>query len=117
MTISEFNPDLISGAKIKVIGVGGAGNNAVNRMVAEGLTGVEFVAVNTDGVVGDHRLLDQHAGQVGAAALLRYAAVFLVGALDGAGQIQPSVAQIGEGMARIDDERGEDGREVLVEVT
>ena len=48
MTISEFNPDLISGAKIKVIGVGGAGNNAVNRMVAEGLTGVEFVAVNTD---------------------------------------------------------------------
>lgn len=48
MTIAEFNPDLISGAKIKVIGVGGAGNNAVNRMVAEGLTGVEFVAVNTD---------------------------------------------------------------------
>ena len=48
MTITEFNPDLISGAKIKVIGVGGAGNNAVNRMVAEGLTGVEFVAVNTD---------------------------------------------------------------------
>ncbi len=48
MTIAEFNPDLISGAKIKVIWVGGAGNNAVNRMVAEGLTGVEFVAINTD---------------------------------------------------------------------
>jgi cell division protein FtsZ len=48
MAIAEFNPDLISGAKIKVIGVGWAGNNAVNRMVAEGMTGVEFVAINTD---------------------------------------------------------------------
>lgn len=48
MTIAEFNPDLISWAKIKVIGVGGAGNNAINRMVAEGMTGVEFVAINTD---------------------------------------------------------------------
>ena len=35
-------------AKIKVIGVGGAGNNAVNRMVDVGVTGVEFIAVNTD---------------------------------------------------------------------
>lgn len=35
-------------AKIKVIGAGGAGNNAVNRMIEEGMTGVEFVAVNTD---------------------------------------------------------------------
>jgi cell division protein FtsZ len=35
-------------ARIKVIGVGGGGSNAVNRMIAEGLTGVEFVAVNTD---------------------------------------------------------------------
>ena len=32
-------------AKIKVIGVGGAGNNAVNRMVDVGVTGVEFIAV------------------------------------------------------------------------
>ena len=48
MTIAEFNPDLISGAKIKVIGVGWAGNNAVNRMVAEWMTWVEFVAINTD---------------------------------------------------------------------
>ncbi len=36
------------GAKIKVIGVGGGGNNAVNTMIEEGLTGVEFIAVNTD---------------------------------------------------------------------
>jgi cell division protein FtsZ len=35
-------------AQIKVIGVGGGGSNAVNRMIAEGLTGVEFIAINTD---------------------------------------------------------------------
>ena len=35
-------------AKIKVIGVGGAGNNAVNRMIDAKVTGVEFIAVNTD---------------------------------------------------------------------
>ncbi|MFQ5612545.1 MAG: cell division protein FtsZ [Anaerolineae bacterium] len=35
-------------AQIKVIGVGGGGSNAVNRMIAEGLRGVEFVAINTD---------------------------------------------------------------------
>jgi cell division protein FtsZ len=35
-------------ASIKVIGVGGGGNNAVNRMIEAGLKGVEFIAVNTD---------------------------------------------------------------------
>ncbi len=35
-------------AKIKVVGVGGGGSNAVNRMIALGLEGVEFIAVNTD---------------------------------------------------------------------
>lgn len=35
-------------ATIKVIGVGGAGNNAVNRMIEEGIKGVDFIAVNTD---------------------------------------------------------------------
>ena len=35
-------------AKIMVVGVGGGGNNAVNRMIQEGITGVEFLAVNTD---------------------------------------------------------------------
>ena len=35
-------------AKIKVIGVGGAGNNAVNRMIEKGISSAEFVAVNTD---------------------------------------------------------------------
>jgi len=37
-----------SGARIKVVGVGGGGSNAVNRMVASGLDGVEFIVVNTD---------------------------------------------------------------------
>ena len=35
-------------AVLKVIGVGGGGTNAVNRMIEAGLTGVEFIAVNTD---------------------------------------------------------------------
>ena len=35
-------------ATIKVIGVGGAGNNAVNRMIEAGIKGVDFIAVNTD---------------------------------------------------------------------
>jgi cell division protein FtsZ len=36
------------GAKIKVIGIGGGGGNAVNRMIESGIQGVEFIAVNTD---------------------------------------------------------------------
>ena len=45
-----FEPDVIGacGVNIKVIGVGGGGNNAVNRMIASNIRGVEFVAVNTD---------------------------------------------------------------------
>lgn len=38
----------LSFAKIKVVGVGGGGNNAVNRMIEAGVTSAEFVAVNTD---------------------------------------------------------------------
>jgi cell division protein FtsZ len=41
-------PEVENFARIKVMGVGGGGSNAVNRMIAEGLQGVEFVAVNTD---------------------------------------------------------------------
>ena len=36
------------GIKIRVVGIGGGGNNAVNRMITENLQGVDFVAVNTD---------------------------------------------------------------------
>ena len=39
-------PDTV--VKIKVIGVGGGGNNVVNRMVRSGTRGVDFVAINTD---------------------------------------------------------------------
>jgi cell division protein FtsZ len=42
----DTNVDQI--ARIKVIGVGGGGNNAVNRMIEDGVRGVEFIAVNTD---------------------------------------------------------------------
>ncbi len=44
----EFDMAPASGAIIKVIGVGGAGGNAVNRMIEEGVTGVEFIVANTD---------------------------------------------------------------------
>ncbi len=40
--------DMEQFAQIKVIGVGGGGNNAVNRMISAGLRGVEFIAINTD---------------------------------------------------------------------
>lgn len=45
----EFDANIDQFAKIKVIGVGGGGNNAVNRMIEAGLEGVDFIAVNTDG--------------------------------------------------------------------
>lgn len=44
----EFDVDFNSVASIKVVGVGGAGNNAVNRMIAAGLKGIEFYCINTD---------------------------------------------------------------------
>ena len=40
--------DQESSAKIIVVGVGGAGNNAVNRMIDENIGGVEFIGINTD---------------------------------------------------------------------
>lgn len=44
----EFDTNVDALAVIKVIGVGGGGNNAVNRMIEHGVQGVEFIAVNTD---------------------------------------------------------------------
>ncbi|WP_053956898.1 cell division protein FtsZ [Inediibacterium massiliense] len=44
----EFDVDMEQFAQIKVIGVGGGGNNAVNRMIESQLKGVQFVAINTD---------------------------------------------------------------------
>ncbi|PLT29857.1 cell division protein FtsZ [Peribacillus deserti] len=43
-----FDTQLDQVASIKVIGVGGGGNNAVNRMIEDGVQGVEFISVNTD---------------------------------------------------------------------
>ncbi len=44
----QFNEELLNSARIKVIGVGGGGGNAVNRMIESHLEGVEFVVANTD---------------------------------------------------------------------
>jgi cell division protein FtsZ len=44
----KLDEEARSGARIKVVGVGGGGSNAVNRMVAAGLDGVEFIVANTD---------------------------------------------------------------------
>lgn len=44
----DFDVDTQEFAQIKVIGCGGGGNNAINRMITEGLKNVEFIAINTD---------------------------------------------------------------------
>jgi len=46
--VLEFDIDMDNFARLKVVGIGGGGNNAVNRMIASGMRGVEFIAVNTD---------------------------------------------------------------------
>jgi len=46
--VLDFDVGMEQFAQIKVIGVGGGGNNAINRMIEDGLKGVEFVSVNTD---------------------------------------------------------------------
>ena len=44
----DFDVELEQFTNIKVIGIGGGGNNAINRMIDSGLQGVEFISVNTD---------------------------------------------------------------------
>src|SRR5207237_2554675 len=44
----SFNEETRNDAKIKVIGVGGGGGNAVNRMIDAGMEGIEFITANTD---------------------------------------------------------------------
>ncbi len=48
MSIFEFEETPTQSARMKVVGVGGGGGNAVNRMIEESLSGVEFISVNTD---------------------------------------------------------------------
>lgn len=58
----ESGPRILAGeslsnnAKIKVVGVGGAGGNAVNRMIKMNIAGVDFVSINTDALALDHSL-------------------------------------------------------------
>lgn len=47
-SIFSFDEDLVGPAKIRVIGVGGGGGNAVNNMINKGIEEIEFVAINTD---------------------------------------------------------------------
>ena len=44
----EFDSLNVQKAKLKVVGVGGAGGNAVTRMITSGMQGVDFIAINTD---------------------------------------------------------------------
>ena len=54
----EVTPsDIQTFASIKVVGVGGAGGAAVNRMKEAGLSGVQFIAINTDAQALHHSLL------------------------------------------------------------
>jgi len=46
--MAEIKPDIETFAKIKVVGIGGGGGSAINRMVDNGIKGVGFVAINTD---------------------------------------------------------------------
>src|SRR5690606_13736401 len=46
--VFQFEDTAVQNARMKVVGVGGGGGNAVNRMIAEDLDGVEFISVNTD---------------------------------------------------------------------
>ena len=61
----QVDPDIETFARIKVVGVGGAGGAAVNRMADAGVTGVDFVAVNTDAQALHHSRAGQkvHIGK------------------------------------------------------
>src|SRR5215467_13462128 len=63
----ELEIDSTTTAKLKVIGCGGAGGNAVNRMIGAGLRGVDFIAANTD-VQALNQSLAPSRIQIGATA-------------------------------------------------
>lgn len=63
----ELDIETTSSAKLKVIGCGGAGGNAVNRMIGAGLRGVEFIVANTD-LQALNQSLAPHRIQIGQAA-------------------------------------------------
>jgi len=61
----EVKPSIETFARIKVVGVGGSGNGAINRMIEAKLKGVEFIALNTDAQALHHSLADKkvHLGK------------------------------------------------------
>ncbi len=61
----EVKPELETFAKILVVGVGGSGNSAINRMIDAGIKGVDFIAINTDAQALHHSLAPRkiHIGQ------------------------------------------------------
>ena len=64
MRMAQVKPNIETFAKIKVIGVGGGGNSVVNRMITEGIKGVEYIAINTD-VQALHHSLAPHKLAIG----------------------------------------------------
>jgi cell division protein FtsZ len=56
--VFSFDESVKMVAKLKVIGVGGAGGNAINRMVSSGFQGVEFISINTDAMSLEHSRAD-----------------------------------------------------------
>jgi cell division protein FtsZ len=65
--MAEVKPDIETFANIKVVGVGGSGGSALNRMIASKIRGVEFIAMNTD-VQALHQSLAPHKIHIGKAA-------------------------------------------------
>ncbi len=63
--MAEIKPAIETFAKIKVVGVGGSGNSAINRMIQSKIRGVEFIAVNTDvqALHHSHAPLKLHVGK------------------------------------------------------
>src|SRR3989338_9073591 len=64
---TELKPKIETIARIKVIGVGGSGHNAIHRMITAGLQSVEFVAINTDAQALHHSKADRKV-QIGKQA-------------------------------------------------
>lgn len=60
----QIKPDIETFARIKVVGVGGSGHNAISRMMSHGIKGVDFIAVNTD-VQALHNNKAQHKVHIG----------------------------------------------------
>ena len=61
----HFEEEARHGARLKVVGVGGGGSNAVNRMIREGVEGIEFAVVNTD-AQALRESSARHKAQIGA---------------------------------------------------